>query len=124
MFLVQVQLNPQRIWIFKGDSGHYKSLIQVWAVDVKDNLYTRSGISERCPEGHSWICVCQNVKQVSVGPVDQVWAIIDNVPSKNGQIKGVVARRVGIPPDNPKEGSWDCGPGGGFHHICTRAWLK
>jgi len=99
-------------------------LTAVWAVDGKNVAYLRSGISTRCQEGQSWVRVCDKVKQVSISAQDHIWALLNQVPSANGPIDGVIARRVGIPADKPDLGSWDCGVGGGWNFISARGWLK
>ncbi|XP_036859618.1 tectonin beta-propeller repeat-containing protein 1 isoform X3 [Manis javanica] len=45
----------------------------VYALDENGNLWYRQGVTPSYPQGSSWEHVSNNVRRVSVGPLDQVW---------------------------------------------------
>ncbi|XP_074201782.1 tectonin beta-propeller repeat-containing protein 1 isoform X1 [Camelus bactrianus] len=45
----------------------------VFALDENGNLWYRQGVTPSYPQGSSWEHVSNNVRRVSVGPLDQVW---------------------------------------------------
>uniref|UniRef100_A0A8C1WWV2 Tectonin beta-propeller repeat-containing protein 1 n=1 Tax=Cyprinus carpio TaxID=7962 RepID=A0A8C1WWV2_CYPCA len=70
--------------------------------------------------GSSWEHISNNVRKVSVGPLDQVWVIADKVQGSHSLSCGTVCRRLGVLPMEPKGHSWDYGIGGGWDHITVR----
>ncbi|XP_035292766.1 tectonin beta-propeller repeat-containing protein 1 isoform X4 [Cricetulus griseus] len=93
----------------------------VYALDENGNLWYRAGITPSYPQGSSWEHVSNNVRKVSVGPLDQVWVIANKVQGSHGLSRGTVCRRMGVQPREPKGQSWDYGIGGGWDHISVRA---
>ncbi|XP_033023021.1 tectonin beta-propeller repeat-containing protein 1 [Lacerta agilis] len=93
----------------------------VFVVDKNGNLWYRQGISPSYPEGSSWDHISNNVRKVSVGPLDQVWVIADKVQGSHSLSCGTVCHRTGVQPMEPKGHSWDYGIGGGWEHITVRA---
>nr|XP_021481828.1 tectonin beta-propeller repeat-containing protein 1 [Meriones unguiculatus] len=93
----------------------------VYALDENGNLWYRAGITPSYPQGSSWDHVSNNVRKVSVGPLDQVWVIANKVQGSHGLSRGTVCRRVGVQPREPKGQGWDYGIGGGWDHISVRA---
>lgn len=93
----------------------------VYALDENGNLWYRAGITPSYPQGSSWEHVSNNVRKVSVGPLDQVWVIANKVQGSHGLSRGTVCRRMGVQPREPKGQGWDYGIGGGWDHISVRA---
>ncbi|XP_044289286.1 tectonin beta-propeller repeat-containing protein 1 isoform X2 [Varanus komodoensis] len=93
----------------------------VFVVDKNGNLWYRQGITPSYPQGTSWEHVSNNVRKVSVGPLDQVWVIADKVQGSHSLSCGTVCHRTGVQPLEPKGISWDYGIGGGWEHITARA---
>ncbi|XP_028611985.1 tectonin beta-propeller repeat-containing protein 1 isoform X3 [Grammomys surdaster] len=93
----------------------------VYALDENGNLWYRAGITPSYPQGSSWDHVSNNVRRVSVGPLDQVWVIANKVQGSHGLSRGTVCRRMGVQPREPKGQGWDYGIGGGWDHISVRA---
>ena len=54
-----------------GGSGHSGS--HATGVSLLGNLWYRQGVTPSHPQGDSWEHVSNNVRHVSVGPLDQVW---------------------------------------------------
>jgi hypothetical protein len=102
------------------------------------NLWYRGGITPSYPQGSSWEHVSNNVRRVSVGPLDQVgtkafpscpqlthctwaggssrsvfqvWVIANKVQGSHGLSRGTVCRRTGVQPREPKGQGWDYGIG-------------
>nr|XP_057917268.1 tectonin beta-propeller repeat-containing protein 1 isoform X2 [Doryrhamphus excisus] len=92
----------------------------VYTVDDNGNLWYRKGLTPSYPQGSSWEYVSNNVRKVSVGPLDQVWIIADKVQGSHSLSRGTVCHRLGIHPMEPKGQSWDYGIGGGWDHISVR----
>uniref|UniRef100_A0A3Q2GAX2 Tectonin beta-propeller repeat-containing protein 1 n=1 Tax=Cyprinodon variegatus TaxID=28743 RepID=A0A3Q2GAX2_CYPVA len=92
----------------------------VYAVDENGNLWYRQGVTPRYPQGSSWEHISNNVRKVSVGPLDQVWIIADKVQGSHSLSCGTVCHRLGVQPMEPKGQSWDYGIGGGWDHITVR----
>nr|XP_033819420.1 tectonin beta-propeller repeat-containing protein 1 [Geotrypetes seraphini]XP_033819421.1 tectonin beta-propeller repeat-containing protein 1 [Geotrypetes seraphini] len=92
----------------------------VFAVDENGNLWFRQGITPSYPQGSSWEHVSNNIRKVSVGPLDQVWVIADKVQGSHSLSCGTVCHRTGVQPQEPKGSSWDYGIGGGWEHITVR----
>ncbi|XP_074925325.1 tectonin beta-propeller repeat-containing protein 1 isoform X1 [Chelonoidis abingdonii] len=92
----------------------------VLAVDKNGNLWFRQGITPSYPQGSSWDHVSNNIRKVSVGPLDQVWVIADKVQGSHSLSCGTVCHRTGVQPLEPKGLSWDYGIGGGWEHITVR----
>ncbi|XP_076856381.1 LOW QUALITY PROTEIN: tectonin beta-propeller repeat-containing protein 1 [Brachyhypopomus gauderio] len=92
----------------------------VCAVDESGNLWYRHGVTPSYPQGSSWEHISNNVRKVSVGPLDQVWIIADKVQGSQSLSCGTVCRRLGVQPVEPKGQSWDYGIGGGWDHITVR----
>ncbi|XP_070617355.1 tectonin beta-propeller repeat-containing protein 1 [Erythrolamprus reginae] len=92
----------------------------VLAVDKNGNLWFRAGITPSYPQGSSWEHISNNVRKVSVGPLDQVWVIADKVQGSHSLSCGTVCHRTGVQPLEPKGTSWDYGIGGGWEHITIR----
>ncbi|XP_073218237.1 tectonin beta-propeller repeat-containing protein 1 isoform X2 [Lepidochelys kempii] len=90
------------------------------AVDKNGNLWYRQGITPSYPQGSSWDHVSNNIRKVSVGPMDQVWVIADKVQGSHSLSCGTVCHRTGVQPLEPKGLSWDYGIGGGWEHITVR----
>nr|XP_044999157.1 tectonin beta-propeller repeat-containing protein 1 isoform X3 [Jaculus jaculus] len=93
----------------------------VYALDENGNLWYRAGITPSYPQGSSWEHVSNNVRKVSVGPLDQVWVIANKVQGSHSLSRGTVCRRTGVQPREPKGQGWDYGIGGGWDHISVRA---
>uniref|UniRef100_A0A3Q3VNY7 Tectonin beta-propeller repeat-containing protein 1 n=1 Tax=Mola mola TaxID=94237 RepID=A0A3Q3VNY7_MOLML len=92
----------------------------VYTVDENGNLWYRQGVTPSYPQGSSWEHISNNVRKVSVGPLDQVWIIADKVQGSHSLSCGTVCHRLGIQPMEPKGQSWDYGIGGGWDHITVR----
>ncbi|XP_056627242.1 tectonin beta-propeller repeat-containing protein 1 [Triplophysa dalaica] len=92
----------------------------VYTVDENGNLWYRQGVTPSYPQGSSWEHISNNVRKVSVGPLDQVWVIADKVQGSHSLSCGTVCRRLGVLPTEPKGHSWDYGIGGGWDHITIR----
>ncbi|XP_039544044.1 tectonin beta-propeller repeat-containing protein 1 [Pimephales promelas] len=92
----------------------------VYTVDENGNLWYRHGVTPSYPQGSSWEHISNNVRKVSVGPLDQVWIIADKVQGSHSLSCGTVCRRLGVLPTEPKGHSWDYGIGGGWDHITVR----
>ncbi|CAB1338307.1 unnamed protein product, partial [Coregonus sp. 'balchen'] len=92
----------------------------VYTVDQNGNLWFRQGLTPSYPQGSSWEHICNNVRKVSVGPLDQVWIIADKVQGSQSLSCGTVCHRLGVQPMEPKGQSWDYGIGGGWDHITVR----
>ncbi|XP_043840145.1 tectonin beta-propeller repeat-containing protein 1 isoform X1 [Dromiciops gliroides] len=93
----------------------------VYALDENGNLWYRQGITPSYPQGSSWDHVSNNVRKVSVGPLDQVWVIANKVQGSHSLSCGTVCHRTGVQPREPKGQGWDYGIGGGWDHISVRA---
>ncbi|EPQ15900.1 Tectonin beta-propeller repeat-containing protein 1 [Myotis brandtii] len=85
------------------------------------NLWYRQGVTPSYPQGSSWEHVSNNVRRVSVGPLDQVWVIANKVQGSHSLSQGTVCHRTGVQPLEPKGQGWDYGIGGGWDHISIRA---
>ncbi|XP_029311821.1 LOW QUALITY PROTEIN: tectonin beta-propeller repeat-containing protein 1 [Cottoperca gobio] len=92
----------------------------VYAVDENGNLWYRQGVTPSYPQGSSWEHISNNVRKVSVGPLDQVWIIADKVQGSQSLSCGTVCHRLGVQPMEPKGQTWDYGIGGGWDHITVR----
>uniref|UniRef100_H3D5S4 Tectonin beta-propeller repeat-containing protein 1 n=1 Tax=Tetraodon nigroviridis TaxID=99883 RepID=H3D5S4_TETNG len=92
----------------------------VHVVDENENLWYRQGVTPGYPQGSSWEHISNNVRKVSVGPLDQVWIIADKVQGSHSLSRGTVCHRLGVQPLAPKGQSWDYGIGGGWDHITVR----
>uniref|UniRef100_A0A8C9YQ82 Tectonin beta-propeller repeat-containing protein 1 n=1 Tax=Sander lucioperca TaxID=283035 RepID=A0A8C9YQ82_SANLU len=92
----------------------------VYTVDENGNLWYRQGVTPSYPQGSSWEHISNNVRKVSVGPLDQVWIIADKVQGSQSLSCGTVCHRLGVQPMEPKGQSWDYGIGGGWDHITVR----
>uniref|UniRef100_A0A668V4B3 Peroxin/Ferlin domain-containing protein n=1 Tax=Oreochromis aureus TaxID=47969 RepID=A0A668V4B3_OREAU len=92
----------------------------VFTVDENGNLWYRQGVTPSYPQGSSWEHVSNNVRKVSVGPLDQVWIIADKVQGSHSLSCGTVCHRLAVQPMQPKGQSWDYGIGGGWDHITVR----
>ncbi|XP_071037435.1 tectonin beta-propeller repeat-containing protein 1 isoform X2 [Parasteatoda tepidariorum] len=84
---------------------------KVLAVDESNRLWSRQEIVPVYKEGTHWKLVSEDVKQVSVGPMDQIWCIKSSFLTPAGMISGVVCRRKGITDDNPCGSEWEQGIG-------------
>ncbi|XP_066129451.1 tectonin beta-propeller repeat-containing protein 1 [Saccopteryx bilineata] len=93
----------------------------VFAVDENGNLWYRQGVVPSYPQGSSWEHVSNNVRRVSVGPLDQVWVIANKVQGSHSLSRGTVCHRTGVQPPEPKGQGWDYGIGGGWDHVSIRA---
>lgn len=93
----------------------------MYTLDENGNLWYRQGITPSYPQGSSWEHVSNNVRRVSVGPLDQVWVIADKVQGSHSLSRGTVCHRTGVQPHEPKGQGWDYGIGGGWDHISIRA---
>ncbi|KAI4880499.1 hypothetical protein NFI96_012340 [Prochilodus magdalenae] len=92
----------------------------VYTVDENGNLWYRQGVTPSYPQGSLWDHISNNVRKVSVGPLDQVWIIADKVQGSHSLSCGTVCHRLGVQPMEPKGQSWDYGIGGGWDHITVR----
>ncbi|KAM4623995.1 tectonin beta-propeller repeat-containing protein 1 [Polymixia lowei] len=92
----------------------------VYTVDENGNLWYRQGVTPSYPQGSCWEHISNNVRKVSVGPLDQVWIIADKVQGSHSLSCGTVCRRLGVQPMEPKGQSWDYGIGGGWDHVSVR----
>ena len=72
------------------------------------------------PEGTAWLHVADNVKQVTAGDREDMWAVLDNYKG----VGGVIARRRGVSPASPGGDDWEICVGGGWKHLCIRGWTK
>ncbi|XP_067859593.1 tectonin beta-propeller repeat-containing protein 1 [Heptranchias perlo] len=93
----------------------------VYTVDENGNLWSRQGIAPSYPQGSSWQHVSNNVRKVSVGPLDQVWIVADKVQGSHSLSCGTVCHRMGLQPLESIGRCWDYGIGGGWDHITVRA---
>uniref|UniRef100_A0A8C3WAV1 Tectonin beta-propeller repeat-containing protein 1 n=1 Tax=Catagonus wagneri TaxID=51154 RepID=A0A8C3WAV1_9CETA len=93
----------------------------VFALDENGNMWYRQGVTPSYPQGSGWEHVSNNVRRVSVGPLDQVWVIADKVQGSHGLSRGTVCHRTGVQPLEPKGLGWDYGIGGGWDHLSIRA---
>uniref|UniRef100_A0A8W4FE77 Tectonin beta-propeller repeat-containing protein 1 n=1 Tax=Sus scrofa TaxID=9823 RepID=A0A8W4FE77_PIG len=93
----------------------------VYALDENGNMWYRQGVTPSYPQGSGWEHVSNNVRRVSVGPLDQVWVIADKVQGSHGLSRGTVCHRTGVQPLEPKGLGWDYGIGGGWDHLSVRA---
>ncbi|XP_078521292.1 tectonin beta-propeller repeat-containing protein 1 [Lissotriton helveticus] len=108
--------SPQTQKLKQVSVGH----TSVYVVDDNGNLWYRHGITPSYPQGTVWEHVSNNIRKVSVGPLDQVWVIADKVQGSHGLSCGTVCHRTGVQPLEPKGQSWDYGIGGGWEHITVR----
>ncbi|XP_053813064.1 tectonin beta-propeller repeat-containing protein 1 isoform X1 [Vidua chalybeata] len=92
----------------------------VFVLDKNGNLWYRQGITPSYPQGSTWDHVSNNIRKMSVGPLDQVWVIADKVQGSHSLSCGTVCHRTGVQPLEPKGLSWDYGIGGGWEHITVR----
>uniref|UniRef100_A0A8C7Z9M7 Tectonin beta-propeller repeat-containing protein 1 n=1 Tax=Oryzias sinensis TaxID=183150 RepID=A0A8C7Z9M7_9TELE len=92
----------------------------ICAVDENGNLWYRQGVTPSYPQGSSWDHVSNNVRKVSMGPLDQIWIIADKVQGSQSLSCGTVCHRLGVQPIEPKGQQWDYGIGGGWDHITVR----
>lgn len=92
----------------------------VYAVDENGNLWYRQGVTPSYPQGSFWEHISNNVRKVSVGPLDQVWIIADKVQGSHSLSCGTVCHRLGVQPTEPKGHTWDYGIGGGWDHVTVR----
>ncbi|XP_033840451.1 tectonin beta-propeller repeat-containing protein 1 [Periophthalmus magnuspinnatus] len=92
----------------------------VYAVDENGNLWYRQSVAPSYPQGSFWEHISNNVRKVSVGPLDQVWIIADKVQGSHSLSCGTVCHRLGVQPTEPKGHTWDYGIGGGWDHITVR----
>ncbi|XP_037546678.1 tectonin beta-propeller repeat-containing protein 1 isoform X1 [Nematolebias whitei] len=92
----------------------------IYSVDENGNLWYRQGAAPSYPQGSAWEHISNNVRRVSVGPLDQVWIIADKVQGSHSLSCGTVCHRLGVHPMEPKGQSWDYGIGGGWEHITVR----
>ncbi|XP_060883536.1 tectonin beta-propeller repeat-containing protein 1 isoform X4 [Labrus mixtus] len=92
----------------------------VYTVDENSNLWYRQGVTPSYPQGSSWEHISNNVRKVSIGPLDQVWIIADKVQGSRSLSCGTVCHRLGVQPMEPKGQSWDYGIGGGWDHVTVR----
>ncbi|KAG0417671.1 hypothetical protein HPB47_005434, partial [Ixodes persulcatus] len=83
----------------------------VCAVDASGKLWRRLEVMEFFPEGTEWALVSANVRSVSVGPSDQIWAVVDVVLNRRNILHRVLARREGVTIDNPVGTHWESGFG-------------
>uniref|UniRef100_A0A3Q3F101 Tectonin beta-propeller repeat-containing protein 1 n=1 Tax=Labrus bergylta TaxID=56723 RepID=A0A3Q3F101_9LABR len=92
----------------------------VYTVDENSNLWYRQGVTPSYPQGSAWEHISNNVRKVSIGPLDQVWIIADKVQGSRSLSCGTVCHRLGVQPKEPKGQSWDYGIGGGWDHVTVR----
>nr|A9JRJ2.2 RecName: Full=Tectonin beta-propeller repeat-containing protein 1 [Xenopus tropicalis] len=92
----------------------------VFVVDENGNLWFRHGITPTYPQGTTWEHMSNNIRKVSVGPLDQIWVIADKVQGSHSLSCGTVCHRLGVQPMQLKGHSWDYGIGGGWEHITVR----
>ncbi|XP_077490188.1 tectonin beta-propeller repeat-containing peroxin 23 [Amblyomma americanum] len=96
----------------------------VCAVDAAGKLWRRADVMDEFPEGTAWNLVSDNVHSVSVGPDDQVWAVIDVIRNKRVHLSRVLARRKGITEENPLGTDWDTGYGMSWRHVSIRGCTR
>lgn len=92
----------------------------VCAVDASHQLWYRAQVMPIFPEGTSWVHVSDDVCSVSVGPDDQIWAIVDVVQHKKKVQCNVLARRKGITEERPQGTEWETGSATGWRHASVR----
>ncbi|XP_064478483.1 tectonin beta-propeller repeat-containing protein 1-like [Ornithodoros turicata] len=78
----------------------------VCAVDALRRLWYHADVTQTVPGGNTWHLVSEDVSRVSVGPNDQVWAII-NVVTSGTALTNVVARRLGMTRVCPTGTGWE-----------------
>nr|XP_054925476.1 tectonin beta-propeller repeat-containing protein 1-like [Dermacentor andersoni] len=96
----------------------------VCAIDASGKLWRRAEVMDIFPEGTVWTLMSENVHSVSVGPDDQVWAIIDVIRNKRVLISRVLARRKGITEENPIGTEWETGYGMSWRHVSIRGSIR
>uniref|UniRef100_A0A8C4N964 Tectonin beta-propeller repeat containing 1b n=1 Tax=Eptatretus burgeri TaxID=7764 RepID=A0A8C4N964_EPTBU len=95
----------------------------VCCVDKQGNLWLREGLEKGGTSGTGWKLISDNIRKVSVGPVDQIWAIADHVQGTMSLSRGTVAHRIGVGPASPAGVRWEYGIGGGWDHISVRGFF-
>ena len=63
-------------------------------------------------QGTSWSVLSSGVRAVSAGDSGHMWGVVDSQG-----VGGVLARRG-------PGGDWEPGVGGGWRHVCARAWTQ
>ncbi|XP_064478481.1 tectonin beta-propeller repeat-containing protein 1-like isoform X2 [Ornithodoros turicata] len=91
----------------------------VCAVDTVRRLWYHADVTQTVPEGDTWHLVSEGVSRVSVGPNDQVLAIIDVVESGTA-LTNVVARRLGMTRACPSGTGWETGFAVEWSYISAR----
>uniref|UniRef100_A0A8B9HVQ1 Tectonin beta-propeller repeat-containing protein 1 n=1 Tax=Astyanax mexicanus TaxID=7994 RepID=A0A8B9HVQ1_ASTMX len=132
-----VSINHPPLSVFTGDCWYHipspnrQKLKQVsvgrtsvYTVDENGNLWYRQGLTPSYPQGSSWEHISNNVRKVSVGPLDQVWIIADKVQGSHSLSCGTVCHRLGVQPMEPKGQSWDYGIGDFTPSLVTLFHLK
>ncbi|KAL8561229.1 hypothetical protein ACOMHN_024485 [Nucella lapillus] len=95
----------------------------VWAVDKGNNLWRREEITPTFPEGTRWSFVCNHVRHVSVGPLDQVWVVSEANFGHHKHSSGAVYRRLGITDTTPSGTDWELVIGPGWHYVSIRGLI-
>jgi len=115
---IQIE-NPDKQTVFRSISA---GRCGVWVLDVSSRLWLRQGATNNTgfPEGTAWLHVADNVKQVTAGDREDMWAVLDNYKG----VGGVIARRRGVSPASPGGDDWEICVGGGWKHLCIRGWTK
>ncbi|KAL1483083.1 hypothetical protein MTO96_002153 [Rhipicephalus appendiculatus] len=96
----------------------------VCAIDASGKLWRRAEVLDDFPEGTTWTLMSENVHAVSVGPDDQVWAVIDVIRNKRVLLSRVLARRKGITEENPVGTEWETGYGMSWRHVSIRGCAR
>lgn len=96
----------------------------VCAIDASGKLWRRAEVMDVFPEGTAWTAMSENVHSVSVGPDDQVWAVIDVIRNKRVLLSRVLARRKGITEENPLGTEWETGYGMSWQHVSIRGCTR
>ena len=103
---------------------------RVWALDSINRLYLRQEVTSVFPEGTSWLLVASSGQVRSISAhANELWAVLDSVSPGSavvsglvtalagggggsggtvvGNARGVLVRRSGVTPNEPKGTGWD-----------------
>lgn len=99
----------------------------VWALDGCGRLFLRQEVTKVFPEGTNWLHVANDIKSISASN-NELWAVLESASSSTVvgglvtalvgvntsavmSLKGVLARRSGVTPNNPMGTGWDIAAG-------------
>lgn len=92
----------------------------VCAIDDVGKLWRRADVMDEYPEGTAWVFVSDHVYSVSVGPQDQIWAVVDVIQNRRVTLSKVLARRKGITEENPVGNEWETGCRMSWQYVSIR----